>query len=56
MSALIDAAKKTIRKHVEFLDEDRPLYKDHNAMKDLVESKEIIKNVENKIGAFYALK
>jgi histidine ammonia-lyase len=52
----IDAAKKTIRKHVEFLDEDRPLYKDHNTMKDLVESKEIIKNVENKIGAFYALK
>ena len=52
----IDAAKETIRNHVEFLDEDRPLYKDHNSMKDLVESKEIIKNVEDEIGAFYAHK
>ena len=49
----IDEAKRIIRKHVEFLDEDRPLYKDHNAMKALVQSKDIIQSVENKIGTFY---
>ena len=52
----IEAAKKTIREFVEFLDVDRPLYKDHNTMKDLVKSKKIIQNVENRIGAFYTLK
>ena len=52
----VNEAKKMIRKHVEFLDEDRPLYKDHNTMKMLVQSKHIIENVEKKIGAFYAHK
>ena len=52
----VEEAKRTIRKHVEFLDEDRPLYRDHNAMKALVQSKDIVQNVEDKIGAFYAQK
>ena len=52
----IEEAKKVIRKHVEFLDEDRPLYKDHDAIKALVKSKDIVLNVEKKIGAFYVHK
>jgi len=52
----IEEAKRIIRQHVEFLDEDRPLYKDHNAMKTLVQSKSIVESVEKKIGAFYACK
>ena len=52
----VEQAKKTIRKHVEFLDVDRPLYKDHNAMKALVQSKDIVLDIENIIGEFYANK
>ncbi|MBN2364170.1 aromatic amino acid lyase [candidate division WOR-3 bacterium] len=43
-------AKKTIRKHVDFLDIDRPLYSDHNKMKELVKSCEILTEVENVTG------
>lgn len=43
-------AKKIIRQHVEYLDEDRPLYPDHNTMKTLVESGEILEAVEKSIG------
>ncbi len=43
-------AKEVIRKHVGFLDVDRPLYDDHNKMKELVESCEILEEVEKKIG------
>lgn len=43
-------AKNVIRQYVEFLDEDRPLYPDHNKMKDLVKSCEILQKVEEKIG------
>jgi len=43
-------AKAEIRKHVEFLDEDRPLYSDHNAMKSLVESLDILDSVEQAVG------
>lgn len=39
-------AKEVIRKHVDFLDVDRPLYNDHNTMKKLVASCEILKEVE----------
>ena len=46
----VETAKKTVRKHVEFLDIDRPLYKDHNTMKKLVESTEILNAVEPVIG------
>jgi len=44
-------ARQVIRKYVEFLDEDRPLYDDHNAMKDLVRSCEILEEVEKEIGS-----
>lgn len=43
-------AKEIIRKYVDFLDEDRPLYPDHNKMKELVKSCEILEEVEKIIG------
>ncbi|MCD4736413.1 MAG: aromatic amino acid ammonia-lyase [Bacteroidales bacterium] len=46
----VKKAKDVIRRHVEFLDIDRPLYSDHNTMKDLVQSCEILHEVENEIG------
>jgi len=47
----VSKAKETIRKHVAFLDVDRPLYDDHNAMKALVKSCEILHDVEKEIGS-----
>jgi histidine ammonia-lyase len=44
------AARQTIRKHVQHLEVDRPLYPDHNAMKALVKSGEILEDVEEAIG------
>ena len=44
-------AKEVIRKHVDFLDIDRPLYPDHNKMKTLVESCEILEEVEKALGS-----
>lgn len=44
------AALDTIRKHVEFLDIDRPLYRDHNTMMALVASREILDAVEAEVG------
>jgi len=46
----VTKAKEVIRKHVDFLDEDRPLFDDHNAMKALVQSCEILEEVEKAIG------
>jgi histidine ammonia-lyase len=43
-------AKEVIRKHVTFLDIDRPLYTDHNKMKALVKSCEILEEVEKIVG------
>jgi len=43
-------AKNVIRRHVQHLDEDRPLYPDHNRMKDLVKSCEILDEVEKVVG------
>jgi histidine ammonia-lyase len=43
-------AKEVIRRHVEFLDIDRPLYPDHTAMKELVRSCEILREVEKEVG------
>ncbi len=43
-------ARETIRKHVEHLEVDRPLYNDHNKMKALVKSAEILVEVEKAIG------
>lgn len=44
-------AKEVVRRHVEFLDIDRPLYNDHNAMKALVKSCEILHEVEKEVGS-----
>lgn len=44
-------AKEVIRKHVDFLDIDRPLYNDHNTMKTLVQSCEMLHAVEKTIGS-----
>ncbi len=43
-------AREVIRRHVEFLEVDRPLYPDHNRMKALVASGEILSEVEEKVG------
>jgi histidine ammonia-lyase len=46
----VQVAHRVIRKHVAHLDEDRPLYSDHNTMKALVKSGEILEAVEKAIG------
>lgn len=46
----VSKAREVIRKHVAFLDVDRPLYPDHNSMKALVKSCEILHEVENTVG------
>ena len=43
-------AREVIRKHVEHLHVDRPLYKDHNTMKELVKRGEILEEVEKAVG------
>lgn len=47
----VSAAKKVVRKHVAHLDEDRPLYGDHNTMKELVRSCGILDKVEKTVGS-----
>lgn len=47
----VTKAKEVIRRHVEFLEIDRPLYNDHNAMKALVKSCEILNEVEAVVGS-----
>lgn len=44
-------AKEVIRKYVDFLDIDRPLYPDHNKMMELVRSNEILEEVEKLVGS-----
>ena len=46
----VTKAKEVIRKYVDYLDEDRPLYPDHTKMKELVKSCEILFEVEKEIG------
>jgi len=46
----VTKAKEVIRRHVDFLDIDRPLYNDHNTMKELVKSCEILDEVEKVVG------
>ncbi len=46
----VQIAKEVIRKHVDFLDVDRPLFKDHTTMKELARSGEILQAVENVVG------
>jgi histidine ammonia-lyase len=47
-------AKEVIRRYVKHLGVDRPLYPDHNAMKELVRSGEILDEVEKAIGPLEA--
>jgi histidine ammonia-lyase len=44
-------AREVIRKHVEHLHVDRPLFNDHNALKALVKSGDILDEVEQVVGA-----
>jgi len=48
--AAVKKAKEVVRRHVEFLDIDRPLHTDHNTMKKLVKSCEILNEVEELVG------
>ncbi|MFH1735866.1 MAG: aromatic amino acid ammonia-lyase [bacterium] len=47
----VQAAHKVIRKHVDFLDIDRPLFTDHTNMQALVKSCEILEAVELEVGS-----
>jgi histidine ammonia-lyase len=47
----VAAAHAVIRKTVDHLEEDRPLYPDHNKMFSLVKSGEILEEVEKAIGS-----
>jgi histidine ammonia-lyase len=47
----VTKAKEVVRKYVEFLDVDRPLYPDHTNMKELVKSCEILEEVEKVVGS-----
>jgi histidine ammonia-lyase len=47
----VTAARRVIREHVAFLDEDRPLYPDHTVMKELVRSCAILTAVEEAVGS-----
>lgn len=47
----VNVARKVIRKYVPHLEEDRPLYPDHNKMKELVKSCEILEEVEKVVGS-----
>ena len=42
-------AHKIIRENVEYLDEDRPLYNDHNKMVEVLKSERIVKEIENEL-------
>jgi histidine ammonia-lyase len=46
----VTKAKEAIRRHLPFLDVDRPLYHDHTLMKALVKSCEILRDVEKEVG------
>jgi histidine ammonia-lyase len=50
----VQTAKAVIRKYVQHLDVDRPLYPDHNQMKALVKSGEILDAVEQAVGSLEA--
>jgi histidine ammonia-lyase len=47
----VRAARRVIREKVAHLDEDRPLYPDHNVMKELVKSCKILEEVEKVTGS-----
>ena len=43
-------AHSVIRKYVDYLGDDRPLYRDHNTMVELLKSNEILEAVEKQLG------
>lgn len=47
----VTKAKEVIRRYVEFLDVDRPLFPDHTKMKELVKSCETLEEVEREVGS-----
>jgi histidine ammonia-lyase len=47
----VTKAKEVVRKHVEFLDIDRPLYPDNTKMKEVVKSCEVLEEVEKAVGS-----
>jgi histidine ammonia-lyase len=49
----VSKAHEVVRRYVEFLEIDRPLYNDHNTMKELVRSGEILEEVEKVVGELY---
>jgi histidine ammonia-lyase len=46
----VKAAHQVVRRHIPHLEVDRPLYPDHNTMKALVQSCEILEQVEKEVG------
>ena len=46
----VAAARRVVRRHVDHLDVDRPLYPDHTRMKELVKSCEVLEEVEKEVG------
>jgi histidine ammonia-lyase len=46
----VQVARRVIRENVDHLDEDRPLYPDHNRMRALIKSGKILEEVEKEIG------
>jgi histidine ammonia-lyase len=47
----VRTAREVVRKHIKHLDEDRPLYPDHNRVKELVKQGEILETVEKLVGS-----
>ena len=47
----VTAAREVIRRYVDYLGEDRPLFSDHTRMAELVQSCEILDAVEAEVGA-----
>jgi histidine ammonia-lyase len=46
----VQVARQVIRRYVDHLEADRPLFPDHNRMKELVKSCEILDEVERAVG------
>ncbi|MFH1529348.1 MAG: aromatic amino acid ammonia-lyase [Pseudomonadota bacterium] len=46
----VAAARAAVREHVPFLDDDRPLFNDHNAMMQAVKDFDVLTAVESEIG------
>jgi len=46
----VTKAKEVVRRHVQFLEVDRPLYPDHTIMRELVRNCEVLHAVEAEVG------